>query len=188
VFRSIRQTILEYLCGFENKAVLDLCCGTGNQLKLLASSGFNKLYGVDLSQPMLNVAGKNAHGINLYLEDAGETHFQDHEMDAIIISLALHEKNKSTQMALLSESKRLLKPGGRLIIADYQYDETSPALTKMIINFVEHIAGGEHFQNYLTYIQNGGLNGLLEDSPWFSIKSRKHIKGCLTITALACKK
>ena len=52
-----RQEIIRLIPN-HNLRILDLCCGTGDQLKKLSDAGFNHLTGVDLSTEMLKVARK----------------------------------------------------------------------------------------------------------------------------------
>ncbi|MFH1850903.1 MAG: methyltransferase, partial [Candidatus Neomarinimicrobiota bacterium] len=49
VMRPIRRTVLRELIGDRQAAIVDLCGGTGDQLKLLAHNGFSNLHCVDLS-------------------------------------------------------------------------------------------------------------------------------------------
>ena len=55
--KNIRQEIIRLIPN-HNLRILDLCCGTGDQLKKLSDAGFNHLTGVDLSTEMLKVARK----------------------------------------------------------------------------------------------------------------------------------
>ena len=54
----IRLAVMEELSQHKDSVILDLCCGTGNQLKLLSKNGFKNLHCLDLSEAMLNVAEK----------------------------------------------------------------------------------------------------------------------------------
>jgi len=54
VLRPIRKVVLNELMEHKDKAILDLCCGTGNQLKFLSKNGFSNLHCLDLSEAMLH--------------------------------------------------------------------------------------------------------------------------------------
>ncbi|HDQ13754.1 MAG TPA: class I SAM-dependent methyltransferase, partial [Sediminispirochaeta sp.] len=53
--RRLRYKILDICRQRSYSKVLDVCCGTGDQLKLLRRHGFD-VYGVDLSPQMLRVS------------------------------------------------------------------------------------------------------------------------------------
>jgi len=63
------------LLKYQEKVILDLCCGTGNQLKLLSKNGFKNLYCLDISDSMLKIARRNAPFIKIYNENATKTSF-----------------------------------------------------------------------------------------------------------------
>ncbi|MBW1815080.1 MAG: class I SAM-dependent methyltransferase, partial [Deltaproteobacteria bacterium] len=125
--------------------MLDLCCGTGNQIKLLAKHGFTNLHCLDVSASMLEIAKKSDYPIHIYNEDATKTHFDDESFDIVIISFAIHEKDKATQQNLINETHRLLKKDGFLLVVDFAFDGRTTILSKIAIRFIERLAGGEHY-------------------------------------------
>jgi len=101
------------------ESVLDLCCGTGDFLiaarERTGASG--QLIGLDFCQPMLDVAAKKVDSATkLTLGDATELPFVDEQFDAITVGWGL--RNVPDLAAALSESARVLKPGGRFITVD----------------------------------------------------------------------
>ncbi len=44
---------------------------------------------------------------------------------------------------------------------DYELSEKTSALSKMLIYFIEWLAGGDHYRNFRSYIKKGGLPELL---------------------------
>ncbi|HCL55544.1 MAG TPA: hypothetical protein DHW82_00840 [Spirochaetia bacterium] len=91
----IRKKIIQELKSFQDKKILDLCCGTGDQLKRMAKKGFENLHGLDISEAMLRVARKKTDPkIHFYQEDAGNTRFEAESFDSVIISFAIHEKKR----------------------------------------------------------------------------------------------
>lgn len=159
------------LTGFP--AITDLCCGTGNQLGILFQKGYRNLTGIDLSQSMLKRAHRmrtkqqsNTH-IELRLEDAGATSLADGSQDIVIITLALHEKSRTEAVSILHEAKRILKPNGCLLIADYHFVSEQSLRTRLsyqLIFLAERITGGEHYANFLQYQKNGGMDTLLQSA------------------------
>ena len=123
----IRKAILKELIDFKESRILDLCCGTGNQLKMLSKNGFKNLHCLDLSEPMLEVARKGDHSIRIHQEDAARTAFKDKEFDIVILSFALHEKDRQTRLDIIERMaggehylnfKRYRQSGGLSAIID----------------------------------------------------------------------
>jgi len=92
----IRLAVMDELSQHKDSSILDLCCGTGNQLKLLSKNEFKNLHCLDLSEAMLKVAKKGEHSIEIYTEDATKTSFDDATFDIVMISFAIHEKDRET--------------------------------------------------------------------------------------------
>ncbi|MEA3386015.1 MAG: class I SAM-dependent methyltransferase, partial [Thermodesulfobacteriota bacterium] len=122
VLKPIRIAVMKLLLKYKEKSILDLCCGTGNQLKLLSRNGFKDLHCLDISNPMLEIARKNNYRIKIYNEDATKTNFVNESFDIIIISFALHEKDRSTQESFINEAHRLIKKDGFIVVVDYNFD------------------------------------------------------------------
>jgi len=173
--RSIRKAVLNELLAYKDKAILDLCCGTGNQMKLLVKHGFTNLHCLDLSSSMLKIAKKSNDQICIYHEDATQTHFDNHSFDIITISFALHEKDRTTLQNLMREIHRLLKDNGLLLAVDFLFDERTPLVSKWGIRFVEGLAGGDHYRNFKTYIQNNGLPGIIPEDKFSLVKNDRNL-------------
>jgi ubiquinone/menaquinone biosynthesis C-methylase UbiE len=113
--------------GFDNKAVLDYGCGPGHDL--VGFSVFSKcrrLVGVDLSPASIKQAESRLrlHSAStevILLEAASEIlPFDDHSFDHIHTSGVLHHTPDPPR--ILSELKRVLKPGGSINIMVYNYN------------------------------------------------------------------
>ncbi len=179
----IRLAVMDELSQHKDSSILDLCCGTGNQLKLLSKNGFKNLHCLDLSKEMLRVAEKGGYPIKIYNEDATETNFDDASFDIVIISFAIHEKDRETQEKLIEETHRLIKESGTILIIDFSFDEKTTKLGKMGIDFIERMAGGEHYLNFKGYIANGGLESLIKADKFEFVKdSRRAFNGVVIST------
>ena len=102
--------------------VLDLGCGTGNLMMRLARLGVG-VVGVDLSPEMLAVArNKILPGTTVSLVQAGAVELVDHfptgSFDTIVSILVFSELSDAEQVLVLHQCRSLLRPGGRLILAD----------------------------------------------------------------------
>ncbi len=98
--------------------VLDLCCGTGDIARLFATKRCC-VTGMDFSNGMLDVARQYPEAKNItYVQgDAMNTGFEPETFDVITIGYGL--RNLSDCGAALTEMKRILKPGGQLVILDF---------------------------------------------------------------------
>ena len=180
--KPIRIEVMHELLGYKEKTILDLCCGTGSQLKLLSKNGFKNLHCLDISDSMLNIAKKNNFPIKIYSEDATKTSFRNDAFDIVIVSFALHEKDRKTQEALIEEAHRIIKKDGLMLVVDYVFDNKAAGYSKILINIIERVAGGEHHRNFKNYIQNHGLSSLLKKEKFKLLKHRRVSFGAVAIS------
>ena len=103
-----RKRVVAALGVPEGSLVLDVACGTGDLLVMLASAGHRGM-GVDLSWGMLR-AGRS--GQPLVQADAERLPVADAVVDAVTCGYAL--RNVAALDALFAEMARVLRPGGRL--------------------------------------------------------------------------
>lgn len=106
------------------EAVLELGCGTGTALRVLAErlAGRGRLVGLDLSPKMLAQARiKLEHTglserVELYQGDASAVPLPDDAFDAVFIAFTLELFDTPQIPKVLAEVRRLLRPGGRLAV------------------------------------------------------------------------
>ncbi len=157
---KIRRKIFEEINTPHNPRIIDLCCGTGNQLKLLRKNGIEAV-GVDVSEAMLKQAEKGKNKATCFKQDATNTDFADNSFDIGIVSFALHEKPFSVAQQIIDEAKRLIKNNGKFIVTDYCFDKHAGWIGKAGISIVERFAGGEHFKNFKKFNRKRGLDKLI---------------------------
>lgn len=186
---SIRNNIRTFLkyCGAKN--VIDLCCGTGEQLRMLSNDDM-LLTGVDLSRAMLARARDTSPSSIHYLEtDATNLPLPDDEYDGVIISFALHEKSTFHHEAIFREACRLVKHDGHIIIADYSTPRSGYAsfmVGKIFIPIIERAAGLNHYHNYRDWMNQGALEGFLQrKNPGKITFISPHSKECTRIYAIS---
>lgn len=98
--------------------VADIGCGTGNAAELLAPH-VREVIAVDQSQPMLQAARKRLAGISnvRFLDGPIEAlPLPDAAVDAAICLLVLHHVREPGDA--MSELRRVIRPGGRLLVMD----------------------------------------------------------------------
>lgn len=103
--------------------ILDLGCGTGEMaLAIARASPAVTLIGVDGDAEVLaRAAGKaRAAGVELELHEALADHvpIPDMDVDCVVSTLMFHHLELSAKCAALEEARRVLRPGGRLLICD----------------------------------------------------------------------
>jgi len=167
---SLRQKLLK-LCIEQNySSILDVCCGTGRQLKMLHKHGF-EVYGVDLSEEMLRESRKGPYAPECLLQDASAMSFSSESFAASMTTFALHEKPSDIARAIISEMIRVVQPGGHLILTDFHFHDASSRYSKAVIRAIEWTAGGDHYRNFKNYISQGGVPDLIKDFPLVSVKT-----------------
>jgi ubiquinone/menaquinone biosynthesis C-methylase UbiE len=109
--------------------VLDVACGSGN-LTLTAQhrAGPNgKAYGIDASPEMIEVAKRKASragsGVVFQVGLAEKLDFPDAAFDVVISRLAIHHLPDDLKRRAFAEMLRVLKTGGRVLIADFVQPE-----------------------------------------------------------------
>lgn len=99
--------------------ILDLAAGTGTSSAALAARGAN-VVAADFSEGML-AEGRRRHAGNPLIEfvhaDATALPFEDDSFDAATISYGL--RNVSDPRKALAEMRRVVKPGGIAVIAEF---------------------------------------------------------------------
>jgi ArsR family transcriptional regulator len=102
------------------KTVADLGCGTGQLLERLKGRA-GQLIGVDNAQAMLDAAasrlGQDAL-LSLRLGELSHLPLRDQEADAVALSMVLHHLSEPEEA--LAEAVRALRPGGVLLVADFE--------------------------------------------------------------------
>ena len=113
--------------------LLDCGCGTGPMISLLYENDASKNYtGLDITPKMIEVAkNKNLEGVNWVVGDCENLPFEENSFDAIICSNSFH--HYPNPQKFFDSAKRVLKPGGRLILQDY----TASKFVLWIMNHAE---------------------------------------------------
>jgi ubiquinone/menaquinone biosynthesis C-methylase UbiE len=105
--------------------VLDVGCGTGYFARMLAQAvGPDGLVvGVDASPEMISYASRRAgraRNCQFHVGTAESLGFPAEHFDVVLSSLFIHHLPEDLQVTALREMRRVLRPGGTLLVADAQ--------------------------------------------------------------------
>jgi ubiquinone/menaquinone biosynthesis C-methylase UbiE len=106
----------------ENGTVFEVGAGTGaNAIPLAAGRDDVRVVGIDGDERILRLARRKpgAERVEWRAGLADELPAADGEADAVLTSLLLHHLGPTGKRAALAEAVRVLRPGGRLHIADW---------------------------------------------------------------------
>ena len=125
--------IEEELSHIEYQDLLDCGCGTGPMISLLHEKDSSKHYvGLDLTPRMIEVAqNKNLEGTEWIVGDCENLPFENESFDVIICTNSFH--HYPNPQRFFDNVKRVLRPGGRLVLQDY----TAPAPILWLMNHTE---------------------------------------------------
>jgi len=100
--------------------ILDFGCGQGRILQQLKNEGFQNLSGVDMSENMIEIAGKNLPRADFKVNVGVIIPYDDSPFDCVIVAAVLTcIINSDEQRKLIAEIKRVLKPEGIVYINDF---------------------------------------------------------------------
>ncbi len=164
LLRDIRTYISKFSGMKRGDKVLDVCCGTGDQVFYYGKEGIIAT-GVDLSPGMIKSAEKRKEksgltNVSFRVANAKQLPFKDNSFDFASICLGLHEIKRDERDKIISEMKRVVKKEGFLIFIDFQVPLPSTIIS-YLVKAIEYFAGRNHHECFKEYLKQGGLDAIL---------------------------
>jgi demethylmenaquinone methyltransferase/2-methoxy-6-polyprenyl-1,4-benzoquinol methylase len=182
---------LAFLAAAGNGArVLDLCCGTGDMGRLLSAGGA-RVVGCDFTREMLAAAPPANRGQSFVQGDALHLPFKSGSFDVATIAYGL--RNLASFEQGLVEMRRILKPGGRLLILDFGRPSNRPwrflyfTYLRTIVPvfgllFAQDAAAYRYILDSLeNYPAQDGVSRLLLGTGWNSVAVENFLGGVMSI-------
>jgi len=120
-------------------AVLDIGCGTGEFERLvLSEKPEQRMVGVDLSAKMLEIAREKCQAypnVTFCAASSSALPFPDHSFDMVVSASALHYFDRPE--VSLREMRRVLRPGGSVVIMDWCKDYIFCRLFDIVLRLIE---------------------------------------------------
>jgi ubiquinone/menaquinone biosynthesis C-methylase UbiE len=171
----------------KNENVLDVACGNGTLSLLIEQNTGSRVTGIDIDSNMLDAARKaakrkkNSQARFILMDATKLSAFAEKEFDVGVISLAIHQFSRADGLKVLKEISRV---ANRVIIVDYGWPMKAGFFWWMT-RLIECIAGGDHYRNFKSYMQNGGIDPLLKETG-LMVKQR-YLKGKGTLMICLCE-
>jgi len=184
LLKDLRIYITELSGAKTGLKILDVCCGTGDQVFYYAAKGAAAT-GIDGNADMLKAAGRykekrGALAVDFHLADAAGLPFDDGHFDCASISLCLHEMEREKRDNTIVEMKRVVKDGGSLILTDFK----APLPRNPIgysLRVAEYLVGTGNYRCFKDYISHGGLDSILEENRLTKQTEAFFISNCLHV-------
>jgi ubiquinone/menaquinone biosynthesis C-methylase UbiE len=124
-FRAIRDRIVELAEPRPDDHVVDLGAGTG-LLALALAPRVRELLAVDISERMLErlddkAAADGVNNVEPLVADLRRLPLEDECATLVVSNYAFHHLDDQGKELALAEARRILRPGGRLVICDMMF-------------------------------------------------------------------
>jgi ubiquinone/menaquinone biosynthesis C-methylase UbiE len=187
LLRDLRTFTPEFSGMRPRDRVIDVCCGTGEQVLEYGRRGIAAT-GIDNDPAMLKVAARNSRRLNgasvsFQLADATALPFPDGCFDFASISMALHDKPPQARYKVVSEMRRVVRRDGVLVFIDFNFPLPRHPWA-VAARAIEFIVGGEHYRGFRDYLDRSGMDDIM-DGHGLREEQRAYLKSGLMVAVKA---
>ena len=157
---SFRGQLLDLAGPRPGETVLDIGCGTGS-LALMAKEAVGStglVCGVDASAEMISWARQKARRLGVEADfqraAAQALPYPDAFFDVVLSTLMLHHLPKKARAQLAAEARRVVKPGGRVLVVDFAEQSRRKGLRRQL----RHRHGNLPLHEILALLDGAGLS------------------------------
>ena len=149
----------QWVCSQARQEVLEIGAGTGRNLEYYPQGV--RLTAVDISAPMLDIARQRANElgrqVDLRMGDAQALEFANETFDTVVFTLSLCSIPDDRKA--ISEAKRVLRPGGRLLLLEHVASPRWPVRTvQELLDWITVRTVGDHLvRDPLEHVQEQGF-------------------------------
>ncbi len=125
-----RKKVVQMVAENKAKTILDVATGTADLAIALTKAQPDKIVGIDISAGMLSVGQKKiesqnlTHLISLQQADSENLPFEDNSFDAVTVAFGV--RNFENLQKGLTEIRRVLKAGGKLLVLEFSQPTRFP--------------------------------------------------------------
>jgi len=153
----------------EDTVVMEIGCGTGNNLWFVAREGF-RASGIDCSKTAINHAIEwfKDEGLeaDLRVGDFTDLPYTDNSFDLIFDRASLSFVGKTAASRTIKEIHRVLKPGGRLLLCPYSNTSSSLVGTPDEEGLVQASKGVVSGGSQVRFYSREDIDSLLKEGDW----------------------
>lgn len=136
-FQALAERVVELAQPAPGEHVVDLGAGTG-LLALALAPRVADVVAVDASEPMLSRLAANARraelgNVRVVAADMRSLPLDDESAELVVSNYAFHHLDDAGKELALAEARRVLVPGGRLVVCDMMFGLTLAARDRALI-------------------------------------------------------
>jgi len=188
--RRWRRATVRAVAARPGERVLDLAAGTGTSSEPFADAGA-RVVPCDFSFGMLAVGKERRPDLAFTAGDATRLPFADASFDAVTISFGL--RNVVDTAAALAEMRRVVRPGGRIVVCEFSQPTWAPFRTvysEYLMRALPRVAGAvtgdagsyEYLaESIRAWPNQEGLGRLMLASGWRSVGYRNLTGGIVAL-------
>jgi ubiquinone/menaquinone biosynthesis C-methylase UbiE len=174
-----KKRLIQHAAVGPDEIAVDLGCGTGSLLVAMQRSGARELIGVDRDLAVLGQAvaklGDRPQEVSLCQLDARHLALAGSSVDVVVSSLFFHHLVCDVKETVLAEVRRILKPGARLVVADWGPPRSRA--TRAGAAFIRAFDGAEPTRDNLA----GRLGSLISEAGFSDVSTGERINAPLGV-------